>query len=185
MSKQFKQIITKKYLEYILLSIIILLGFLVRLYKINNPLADWHSWRQVDTASVTRTYLERGINILVPRYHDISSIQTRIFNPEGYRFVEFPVYNLFHTLLVKYLPVFSLEVWGRLLSIFSASISTVLLFLIGRKYLGKGGGLLSAAFFAFLPYNISFTRVILPEPMATMFALFALWFFAKYTEEFK
>jgi hypothetical protein len=185
MNKQFRQIITKKYLEYILLSVIVILGFIVRLYRINNPLADWHSWRQVDTASVTRTYLEKGINILVPKYHDISSIQSRIFNPEGYRFVEFPVYNVLHAVLVKYIPVFSLEVWGRLLSIFSASISTVLLFLIGRKFLGKAGGLLAAAFFAFLPYNIYFTRVILPEPMATMFALFGLWVFAKYTESFK
>src|SRR3989304_5036232 len=102
MSKLFNRIIKSNKLEYILLSIILVLGFVVRLYKINNPIADWHSWRQADTASVTRTYVEKGINLLYPRYHDISSIQSRIFNPNGYRFVEFPVYNSVHALLVIY-----------------------------------------------------------------------------------
>ena len=181
----FERLMNTKKLEYILLSIILIFAFLSRLYKIGNPIADWHSWRQADTASVTRTYLEQGINILYPRYHDISSIQSRIFNPNGYRFVEFPIYNVTHALLVKYFPTFSLEVWGRLLSIFSSSVSIVILFLIGRKYLGRAGGLLAAFFFAFLPYNIFFTRVVLPEPMATTFALIALWLFIKYSESLK
>ena len=42
----------------ILFVIILLLGFGVRLYKITSPIADWHSWRQADTASVTRNFCE-------------------------------------------------------------------------------------------------------------------------------
>ena len=37
-----------------LIWLILVLGLIVRLYKLNTPLADWHSWRQVDTASVAR-----------------------------------------------------------------------------------------------------------------------------------
>ena len=62
---------------------IIILGLIIRLYKINTPLLDWHSFRQVDTASVSRYFLRDGINMLEPRYHDISRVQSGMFNPEG------------------------------------------------------------------------------------------------------
>lgn len=168
--------------EYILLSIILIIGFIVRLYKIDNPVADWHSWRQADTASVSRTFLEKGINLLYPRYHDISSIQTGFYNPKGYRFVEFPLYNLIHAVLASYFPSFSLEVWGRLLSSFFSIVSAFVLFLIGRRFLGYLGGILSTFFFLFIPFNVYFSRVILPEPMAVMFGLFGLWFFIKFID---
>jgi hypothetical protein len=180
MSKLIQRIINWKYFEYILLSLILILGFLVRLYKINNPIADWHSWRQADTASVARIYLERGIDFLHPRYYDISSIQSGIFNPEGYRFVEFPLYNAVHALITMAYPRISLEVWGRLISIFSALVSAVFLYLIGKEYLGKWGGLLSAFFFLFIPFNIYFTRVILPEPFGVTLAIIGVFLFDRF-----
>lgn len=183
MSKLFNQIKNLKNLEYILLSIILILAFASRLYKIGNPIADWHSWRQADTASVSRTFLERGINLFYPRYHDVSSIQTGIFNPEGYRFVEFPLANALHALLAKSFPSLPLEKWGRLVSIFSALASTVFIFLIAKKLMGKGAAVLAAFFFAFIPYNIYFSRVILPEPMAATFALASLWLFIKFLDK--
>lgn len=171
-----------KYFEYLLLSIILISGFIVRLYKINNPIADWHSWRQADTASVTRTYVTFGINLLLPRYHDISSIQTGIFNPQGYRMVEFPIYNAISTLLIKVFPVLTLEVWSRLLNIFSALITGFFLYLIGKKYLGTNGGILTSFFYLFIPYNIYFTRVILPDPFGVMCAVAGIWFFITFID---
>jgi len=182
MSKLFKRITKHKYFEYILLTIILILGVGVRLYKINNPLADWHSWRQADTASVTRSFVQKGIHLLRPTYQDISSIQTGVFNPKGYRMVEFPIYNFVHAVLVNNFPQLSLEVWGRLISIISATFSAIFLFLIGKKSMGLAGGLLTAFFFTFLPYNVYFTRVILPEPLATTLALAAVWLFIKFIE---
>ena len=165
MITKFNQLFKGKYIEYILLSVIFLLGFLVRLYKINNPVADWHSWRQADTASVTRTYIRDGINLLLPRYHDISSIQTGIFNPNGYRMVEFPVYNAINAILAIRFQSVPQEVWGRLLTIGFALVTSFFLYLIGKKILGKWGGVLTAFFYLFIPFNIYFTRVILPDPM--------------------
>src|SRR3989344_529251 len=133
---------------YIWLVAILLLAFAVRLYKIDNPVADWHSWRQADTSSVTRIYVEQGIDILHPRYQDISFLQSGKYNPEGWRFVEFPIYNAIHALLVNTLPFFSLEKWGRLLSVFCSLISTAVLFLLGRRFIGTTGGLLTAGAFA-------------------------------------
>jgi hypothetical protein len=173
---------TKKF-EYILLSLVILMGFLVRLYKIDNPVADWHSWRQADTASVTRIYVQKGINLLIPRYADISSIQSRISNPEGYRMVEFPFYNAVSALTVNTFSNISLEVWSRLVTIFCALVTSFFLYLIGKRFLGSIGGILSAFFYLFIPFNIYFTRVILPDPMGVTFGVIALWLFVKYFDD--
>ena len=185
MSKLIKRVINFKYIEYIFLTILLVLGFLIRLYKLDNPVADWHSWRQADTASVTRNYVDYGLNLLNPKYHDISSIQTGYLNLEGLRLVEFPIFNLFHFLLVKTLPDVSFDTLGRLTSVLFSLFSAFFLFLIGKRYLGKWGGLLTSFFFLFLPFNIYFSRVILPEPLCVFFSLFSLWLFIKYVDSEK
>lgn len=182
MYKIINQLLNKKYTEYIILTVILITGFTLRLYKINSPIADWHSWRQADTASVTRIYVNEGINILVPRYYDISSIQTSIYNPKGLRFVEFPIYNFVHALLVKSFVNISLEVWGRLLSSMCSIISALVVFLLGKRFIGRNGGLTAALFFVILPYNIYYSRVILPEPMAVMFGLISIWLFTRFLD---
>ena len=180
MNNKITQILKSKYFEYILLSLILIGGFLVRLYKIQNPIADWHSWRQADTASVSRIYVQDGINILIPRYHDISSIQSGIDNPDGFRMVEFPFYNVLNAVLAKTFTFLSLEIWARLVTIACALTTAVFLFLIGKRVLGKWAGILSAFFYLFIPFNTYFTRVILPDPMGVMFGVISLWAFLEF-----
>lgn len=164
----------------LVLAVILLGGLGARLYKVNNPIADWHSWRQADTASVSRIYLDDGMNLLKPRYYDISTVQTGFKNPEGLRFVEFPIFNLLHVWLVQLLPMFSFEMLGRLVSILSALATTVFIFLIGKELHNKWVGLISAFLYSFIPFNVFFTRVILPDPLAVSFAVGGLWFFLQY-----
>ena len=185
MIKLITRLYSKKNIEYYLLSLIVLGGFLVRLYKINNPIADWHSFRQADTASVARLYLENGINLLYPKYYDLSSTQSRMLNPEGYRFVEFPIYNAIHALLAKNLNGISFEVWGRIVSIIFTLGSGILIFFLGVRFINKLGGILASFFFLFLPYNIYFTRVILPEPMAIFFGILGIWLFSLFVDKDK
>jgi len=185
MNKLFDRVKKIPNIEYIILAIILLISIGVRLYKIDSPLADWHSWRQTDTAAVTRIYLKEGIDVLKPKYYDISSVQTGIFNPRGLRLVEFPLYNLVHAFLVSKIGVFSFEVWGRLVSVIAAGFSTLLIFVLGRRFINTEGGLLAAFFYAAMPYNIYFTRVILPEPLATTLGLLSLVLFIKYLDKEK
>ncbi len=152
-------------------------GFTVRLYKVENPIADWHSWRQADTSSVSRNFAKDGINMLRPTYDDISSIQTGIFNPEGYRMVEFPIYNAVHATLFNTFGRFSLEVWGRILTSLIALSTAVFLYLLAKRYYGSMVGLFTAFFYLFLPFNIYFTRVILPDPLGVLFAVSGLYFY--------
>lgn len=174
-----------KRVQYVLLFLIVTLGFGVRLYKIDNPVADWHSWRQADTASVTRIYIERGIDLLRPRYHDISNIASGFDNPEGWRFVEFPVYNAFHAFVYTLHPDFGIDKSGRITSTACSLVALTFLFLLGRKIWNGRVGLLAAFFFAVLPFNVYFSRVILPEPMAVMFVVGALYFFARFIDSEK
>lgn len=163
--------------EYIILSLLLLLGFIVRLYKIDNPIADWHSWRQADTAAVSRNFVNDGVNIFYPKYDDVSSIQSGKDNPTGIRMVELPIYNAIHATLFRAFEIFSLEKWGRILTSIITLLTAIFLFLLGRKHYSSKIGLLAAFFFLFLPFNIYFSRVILPDPLGVLFAVSALYFF--------
>ncbi len=161
---------------------VLIIGLVVRLYKIDNPIADWHSFRQADTASVTREYLKQGVDILVPKYHDNSNIQSGKDNPKGYRMVEFPAYNLLHLGVYKLAPQLGLEVAGRLTSVLLSLISIVFVFLIASKFSGYFVGWLAALLMAILPFNIYYSRVILPEPLMITTLLGSFWFLLVSTE---
>jgi uncharacterized membrane protein len=155
--------------KHLIFGLILIAAFAVRLYKIDSPIADWHSWRQADTASVTRVFSQEGVNLLVPKYQDISNIPSGLENPNGYRMVEFPIYNLIH-LGVFNSTGLNLETAGRLTSVILSLISLCLVYLIAYKISGRKTAIFSALFFAFLPFNIFYSRVILPEPlMVTLF----------------
>src|SRR5438477_4293779 len=102
-----------KKLDRFLYIIIFLVAFSLRLYHVTYPIADWHSWRQVDTAAVARNFLRFGIDPLHPRYDDLSNIQSGKDNPMGYRMVEFPLYQVIGASLFKAFGIFSIEVWLR------------------------------------------------------------------------
>ena len=161
------------------LALIIVLAFGLRLYRIDNPLLDWHSWRQADTSAVSRNFIKRGFDFLRPRFDDLSNVASGLENPEGYRFVEFPLYNASQAILYKVFPFFNLEVWGRLVSIFSSLASLAFLYLIVKKYLDENIALWAAFFFAILPFNIFYSRVVLPEPMMVAASLGMIYFFSK------
>jgi hypothetical protein len=76
-----------KTIDTVILLTIICVAFAFRLYKINTPLADLHSWRQADTAAVGRNFVKQGFDFLHPRYDDLSNVQSGKENPQGYRFV--------------------------------------------------------------------------------------------------
>jgi len=165
------------------LLLILFVGFILRLYKINTPLADWHSWRQSDTSAVTRNYVKHGINILYPTYYDLSNVASGVDNPKGLRMVEFPLYNVASVLVDKIFVGYSIEISGRLTSIFAALGSIIFLFKLVKKYLGKLEAIFASSLYAILPYNIFFTRVVLPEPFLVFTTFGMIYFFDKWVEK--
>lgn len=161
--------------QYFWLGLILLIGFTVRLYKIDNPVADWHSWRQADTAAVARNFFKEGFNPFIPKHDDMSPPGNAAPNLQRYRFVELPIYNS----LVYFTYLLNGGVDERLARMVSVLISlgsTVFIYLITRRYWGVATSLMSALVFAILPFNIFFSRVILPEPSLVFFSLGMFYF---------
>ncbi len=164
-------------LEWLFVGAIVILALVLRLYKIDNPIADWHSWRQADTAAVTRVFKEQGINLLLPRFEDISSIPSGKDNPNGYRMVEFPLYNLLHLGVYRLDPNLGLDKAGRLTSVIASLFSVIFLYLIVKKLSGKTLAFASALLLAIMPFSIYYSRVVLPEPLMITLLLFSFYLF--------
>ena len=165
--------------QYFWLLLIIIGGLLVRLYKIDSPIADWHSWRQADTAAVTRNFIKEDFNPFFPKFDDMTGISEHpVVNPARFRFVEFPLYNIF---VYPFYLVFGInDQFHRLVSVLFSLGSTAILFFIVRKYTSVFVGLASAFVFAFLPFNVFFSRTTLPEPTFIFFALGMIYFVDKW-----
>ena len=160
-----------------ILLIILIIGFVVRLYRLNNPVADWHEWRQADTSAVSRNFVKHGIDLLYPKYDDLSNVASGLENPQGYRFVEFPIYNFFQAEAFMLFGKLTLEEWGRIASILSSLASAMFLYLIIKRKSGELEGILSAFFFLFLPFSIYYSRTILPDEMMVSSILGGIYFF--------
>jgi 4-amino-4-deoxy-L-arabinose transferase-like glycosyltransferase len=153
----------------LLLLLILAAGLFSRLYKINIPLADHHSWRQADTAAVARNYIKESWDFLRPRIDNLVPLHPGVPNKGRLFLVEPPVYNSIVAGFYSLLGV--QERWARLVSVIFSLGSIVFIYLISGFLLGEKTGLLSALFMAILPYNIFYSRVILPEPMIIFLTL--------------
>jgi hypothetical protein len=168
------------------LLFLVFISLLVRLYKLNTPLADWHSWRQADTVSVSREYAKQGYSFLLPHYHDLSDIPNGLNNKEGYRMVEFPVVNWSVAQVMLKYPQSDIVVVSRLFSIVFSLVTVVslyiLVFLISKQ---KTVSFLSGLVFGLLPYSVFYSRTALPEPAFVMSQVVALTFFTAWVQAIK
>lgn len=164
-----------------ILVVLLLLTFIPRLYRIHYPLMDWHSFRQADTASVTREYVLHGINLLEPKYHDVSNIASGLPNPEGYRMVEFPWQNAITAVILQFIPQLPLVPTSRMVSILLSLITVGSLYYLVRLYSNNATAVLAGLFFALLPYSIFYGRAILPEAGMQAMSLLAIASFAYWT----
>ncbi len=168
-------------------AIIILIGiaFFLRCYRITNPILDWHSFRQADTASVTREYVKHGIDLLHPKYHDLSNIQSGHDNLDGYRMVEFPIVNAFVAQLILLFPFLSLEVTSRVISILFSLGMLLSLYFFVLPISGKRVAYTVLIVGAVLPYFVYYSRVIMPEPALLFFFVLSLTLFYYWLQQKK
>jgi len=145
-----------KKLEILLVIALLALGLIVRLYKIDAPLADWHSWRQADTAAVSRNFVRDGFNLLYPQSDSLLALNEHgLANPNRYFINEFPLYNALVAVLYRQFGV-NVAI-GRLVSIFFSLIGALALFGLTRTLLGIYPSLLALAYYLLLPYNVYYS----------------------------
>lgn len=174
-----------KKIDVIILLVILTVALIFRLYKITQPLADLHSWRQVDTAAVARNFNKFGFDLLHPRFDDLTSRETGIENPEGYRMVEFPIYNAIVGALYRYLPLTTIEIYGRLTTAISSLIIIAVIYFLGLKESNRLTAIIASATYAVFPFFVFFSRVVLPETTAMAFVMIAIYLLYKWQESKK
>jgi len=175
---------TKKAVNWLLVFIVVF-GLSVRLQGLANSVTDWHSFRQVDTASVTKEYVHHGIDLLHPKFHDYGNVASGKDNPEGYRMVEFPLINAGIAEVLRTFPQLDLVVTSRLTSILFSLGTVICLYYLGKRWGNSAIGYLSALSYAGLPYAVYYTRVILPEPFFAFFLTLTILAFDLWLEEQK
>ncbi|MFA6005354.1 MAG: glycosyltransferase family 39 protein [Patescibacteria group bacterium] len=164
------------WLKACLFSLVILIAVAVRFYKIDNSIAEWFSWRQSDTAAVGKIYVEEGIDLFHPRYYDLSNIQSGKDNPQGLRYVEFPLYSATFAILARQFTSVSLEVWARIVTIVSSLIIISILFHVLNKEYGLAEAFFGSLFFATAPYIVFYSRAVLPDMPAVALAMISIFF---------
>jgi len=160
--------------DYIIAGIIVCVAFIFRLYRIDAPLADFHSWRQADTAAVARNFERNGFNLMMPQYDDLSNLQSGMDNPQGYRFVEFPLYNALFGYSHMVFPQLSLETWGRLIAILFSLLAIISLYYIALTEAGRTAAIVTTITYAVMPFFVYFSRVVLPDSPAVAMALVSI-----------
>lgn len=188
-----KLLIPIKIPELLLLALVMIIAFGVRLYRIDRPIADWHSWRQADTASVTREYVKNGVDLLRPQFHDLSSIPNGLDNPQGWRMVEFPIINAVTAATYRLsspITDFDLALFMRLTSVKFSLGSILVMYFLVKHLVGQSKlhaefaytPLISAFVMALLPFNIFYSQAILPEVPLVFFTLLASLLLLKYID---
>ncbi len=166
--------------EKVKLLLIFIPAIIIRLYHVTYPIADWHSHRQADTASVTRNIANGTGTFLTPTYHDLSNVQSGLNNPHGYRMVEIPIYNqITASIYSLFQKISTLEVMGRLVNIFFWSLSGIFIYFISRELFNKKAAYWSAVVFMYLPFGVYYSRTILPEPTGVLFMTASIYFLLK------
>lgn len=166
---------------FILLTFLCVIALTVRLYKFDNSIAEWFSWRQSDTAAVARFLISDNFNLLKPRYYDLSNIQSGMDNPQGLRMVEFPLYNAAFALLFKLWPVIAIEQWGRVIAIVCSLIVLAVLYKLLEHEFGKVEAFFGGLFFALAPYVVFYSRVVLPDMPAVSLAMIGVYSMYRYS----
>ena len=152
----------------LLLFVILLLALGARLRGITNPLLDDQGWRQADTASM-------AIHML-GRLTDIPSVFLPQLNYDGVTpqrvELEFPFLPY---LLAWTWTLFGwADIWGRLWSVVLSLVTVGGVYYLGRKMFTDRVGLLAATIYALMPLSIYYGRVVMPEPMAQAWSIWAL-----------
>lgn len=169
----------KKISSLLIISFIFSLSFILRLYKIDNPVADWHSWRQADTAAVARNFVKADFNLLYPQSDSFLALNAfGLPNPNRYFINEFPFYNAIVALVYKQFGIN--PAFARLISDFFASLGAVFLFLLARKLFNFKTALVATLYYCLNPYNIFYGRVIMPDPTFVSLSIISLYFWVSW-----
>lgn len=155
-------------------GLVVSISALLRLPLLVTPLTyESDGWRQSDTASIARLFLENGFHLLYPQIYWGG-------DGPGYVEAEFQLYSFTVAVLYK---LFGEHLWlGRLVSLL-LSIPTLLIFhLLARRMLPAREALGALIFFALSPLYLRYSVAFMPEATVLFFYVAALYAFLRWIE---
>ena len=155
------------------LGAIIVTGLALRLPGLDPNLTDHNTWRQADTATIARNFIDEP-RILWPR------VDWGAPGP-GYVEAEFQLLPFVTSLIYRVLG--ENPIYGRLLSLLATGLSCVVLDRIARRFFSDRLSLLCVAMFVMAPIVFRYSRVFMPDATALLFVLLALERFLTFLDD--
>ncbi len=149
---------------------ILLLALGLRLYRIDAPYLDAHSWRQVTNADVARLWTEIPIDVFFP--------QVSWGGADGYAGMEFPLLHLITAVVWRLFGVS--DAAGRLVAVAFSVTSVWLMYLLGTRLFNRAVGRGAALLLAFAPTYVYFGRTLLSDVPMMTFSIAAVLAYAAY-----
>jgi 4-amino-4-deoxy-L-arabinose transferase-like glycosyltransferase len=154
------------------LAIVVLaLGF--RLYRIDTPFVDAHSWRQVTNVDIARLWTEGPIEFFYPA--------VSWGGPDGRVGLEFPLLHLLIALVWRTQGV--TDVGGRLVPVAFSVLSVWFTYRLGRRLFDAPAGRAAAFLMAVSPSLVYFGRTPLSDVPMVCFSVGAVLGFLAYAQD--
>jgi 4-amino-4-deoxy-L-arabinose transferase-like glycosyltransferase len=156
-------------LWWALISLIFVVGLGVRLYRLSDPLEDFHPTRQLHSALIARgMYAETNAGL--PAWQrEMAVSQWRM---EG----------LIEPQVFERLVAWTYPLTGgphlavpRLYAVLFWMVAAVFLTILAADFAGWGGALVAALFFLAWPYGVTASRAFMPEPLMIALLAAGLW----------
>lgn len=156
--------------DRIILWILLIVLLLFRLPHLANSPLEYHGWRQSDTEAMARNFVQDRFNIFYPQLN---------YDGPGpnYAQLELQITTFLIAILYKFLG--SSYVLARLVPLVLFLGSALFLYLTGMYLFGRQAAAAALILYGLSPYNIFFSRAIMPESAALFFFVGAFYFFLR------
>lgn len=155
-------------LPYVMLAILLVVGFGVRMVNLFDPPLDFHPVRQLRSAIIAR-----GVFYTLNTSADPAVRQAAI-NLAALDIHEPPIIEQFVGLV--YFLVNSEQLWiSRIVSSLFWMIGGLALFSLARRHTSFGAAMIGLAFYLLLPFGVVASRSFQPDPWMVMWILVAAW----------
>jgi hypothetical protein len=156
-------------------AFIVLFGFFARAATFKSPLLDHHAWRQADTASIARNFVEERFNPLYPQ------VDWRGAQPNGYVATGFELSAVVVAAIAR-VTGFHPEI-GRLVSALAFIASALLVWTFVRRRYGDVAGIGATFLYAFgYPLALFMERAFMNEALLIALSVAALVTTQRYLE---
>lgn len=157
-------------------ALLIAISVLARVPGVDRPLLGNFATKNVVYAMIARNWAEGRSSLWTPSLDCLAGGQ------RAWHLVEFPLPAYVAAVCWK-LAGGSLEIWGRALSIAASALSTLLLYLLVRRWHGEAAAAAAAALFALSPVSVIYGQSFMLEPSVVALSLGAVWTLERWRQQ--